>query len=186
MASPCGVLNSDNRSSGRYAPSGGCDRSRSSNQIGAIIRDKDSELYEEMKLFWPSAKGDNNWFWSHEWTKHGTCVSTLRPTCFGTTYTKYDDVTAYFWKVLSLHQEHDIYAALNLAGVIPGYWYNVDTIRDALQQRFKSRVKLSCNRNGHLSEVSLYFYVAGRDSYELTNAPQLGNCHGPVYYAKKD
>lgn len=33
---------------------------------------------------------------SHEWVKHGTCVTTLNPTCYGSEYTPYQDVVDYF------------------------------------------------------------------------------------------
>lgn len=51
-------------------------------------------------------------FWSHEWSKHGTCVSTLRPTCYGDSYQKYQDVIDYFEKVLELRDTYDLYGAL--------------------------------------------------------------------------
>ncbi|RCH85364.1 ribonuclease T2-like, partial [Rhizopus stolonifer] len=105
--------------SGAYGPSSGCDSSRSSSAIASVIRSKDSALYNRMLTYWPSNTGDNNKFWSHEWTKHGTCVSTLRPTCYGSSYEQYDDVVDYFKKALDLRDQYDLYGALNLNGVTP-------------------------------------------------------------------
>ncbi|KAG2195374.1 base non specific RNase Rh [Mucor mucedo] len=170
--------------SGRMAPGRGCDNSRNTNQIASIVRNMNSTMYGRMNTFWPSNKGDNNWFWSHEWTKHGTCVSTLRPTCYGPTYKKYQDVIEYFEQVLDLRDRFDLFGALNLNGVSPGRHYNVETIRDAIKSTYGANVKLDCHGN-QLSEISLNFYVRGRDKYEITNVQRAGNCRGAVYYPKK-
>ncbi|KAI9263269.1 ribonuclease T2-like protein [Phascolomyces articulosus] len=171
--------------SGGRAPSRGCDRSRSSGQVGNILKRINPDLHQQMKTFWPSYKGDDNWFWSHEWTKHGTCVSTLRPVCYGDSYRKFEDLEEYFKQVLYLREDYDIYGALNLAGIFPGNWYNSESMRDALQQFFGSKIMLNCNRDGQLSEVMLYFYVSGRDRYQITNALGKGSCRGAVWYPKK-
>ncbi|KAI8374332.1 ribonuclease T2-like protein [Radiomyces spectabilis] len=171
-------------SAGGRAPSNGCDAKRASNTVATIVRDRDPELYRLMQAYWPSYKDDNNWFWSHEWTKHGTCVSTLRPVCYGN-YTQYDDVLEYFHQAMDLHHDYDIYGALNLAGVIPGNTYNYKTFLDAIQKTYGGKVKLDCDRNGQLQEIGLYFHVAGRDRYQITDADHTGTCKGAVYYPKK-
>lgn len=58
-------------------------------------------------------------------------------------------------------------------------------MRDALRQFFGARIALNCDRHGQLQEVALYFYVQGRDDYQLTDALEMGNCRGPVWYPKK-
>ncbi|KAI8075214.1 ribonuclease T2-like protein [Gongronella butleri] len=171
--------------SGGRAPSRGCDPRRVSNQIGPIIRSKNPALYQELNSIWPSYKGDNNWFWSHEWTKHGSCVSTLRPKCYGDTYEKYQDVVDYFQKTVDLHAEYDLFGALNLAGVSPGRQYQTSTMMDALRNAFGKKVKIDCDRSGKLSEISLFFYVQGRDTYVLTDAVHRGTCRQTVYFPRK-
>ena len=49
-------------SAGRMAPTRGCDPSRNSQQIASVVRDLNSTLYNRMNTFWPSNKGDNNWY----------------------------------------------------------------------------------------------------------------------------
>ncbi|CDH60794.1 ribonuclease t2 [Lichtheimia corymbifera JMRC:FSU:9682] len=171
--------------SGGRAPSRGCDRTRSSNNVGNIIRSTNPGLHQKLRTYWPSYKGDDNWFWSHEWTKHGTCVSTLRPACYGDAYRKYQDLEEYFEQVLDLQQQYDIYGVLNVAGVFPGQSYNVHTIRNALEKFYGAKIMLNCDRNGQLHEVMLYFYVRGRDDYEITDALGYGSCRGRVWYPKK-
>ncbi|ORZ00360.1 ribonuclease T2-like protein [Syncephalastrum racemosum] len=171
--------------SGGRAPGNGCDRTRRSNAIGPIVKHLAPDVYQRMRVFWPSYKDNDNWFWSHEWTKHGTCVSTLRPACYGEKYKKYQEVVEYFGKVLDLRDEYDIYGALNAASVFPGRVYNVHTIASALHDAFGVKMRLDCDRNGQLKEISLFFYVQGRDDYQLTDAFQTGSCRGPVWYPKK-
>ena len=69
-------------------------------------------------------------------------------------------------------------------GVPPGYRYNVQTIRDAIKKAYGANVKLDCI-GGRLNEVSLNFYVRGRDKYEITDVLQPGNCRGAVYFPRK-
>lgn len=35
-----------------------------------------------MNTYWNSYDETNEEFWEHEWSTHGTCVSTLDPSCY--------------------------------------------------------------------------------------------------------
>ncbi|CAO3607777.1 unnamed protein product [Mucor hiemalis] len=170
--------------SGGQTGADGCDTSRSSSTVATIINNANSTLSNRMNTFWPSNTGDNNKFWSHEWTKHGTCVSTLRPTCYGTSYKQYEDVIDYFEQTLDLRDTYDFFGALNKNGVSVGSSYNVETIRSAIEKEYGAKVKLDC-KSGVLNEIHAYFYVRGKTGYELTDALTKGTCTGAVKFPKK-
>ncbi|KAF9400460.1 ribonuclease T2-like, partial [Entomortierella beljakovae] len=90
--------------SGGQGPSGGCDSTRVYSDVQTRLQNyggKYSGFMNDMNTYWSSYTGDNNYFWSHEWSKHGTCLSTLAPSCISG-YVQNEDVYNYFSKALSL------------------------------------------------------------------------------------
>jgi ribonuclease T2 len=65
-------------------------------------------LVPEMDVVWPSLTGPNPTFWSHEFTKHGTCAEDVLPTEFD-----------FFNRTLAIRRAHDITPALAAAGITP-------------------------------------------------------------------
>jgi ribonuclease T2 len=61
-----------------------------------------------MDLYWKDSGGDDESFWEHEWDKHGTCISTLEPSCY-TGYTATQEVVDFFQKTVDLFQTLDSY-----------------------------------------------------------------------------
>ncbi|KAI7850050.1 RNase Sy [Circinella umbellata] len=163
----------------------GCDASRNFDNVGEIIKELDSELYDQLDTYWPSYKGDNPAFWTHEWNKHGTCVSTLDPKCFGDDYKENEDVTAFFQKTLDLRSEYDLYAILNEAGIKPGSEYSVDEFEKAISASTGAAPKISCS-GGDLEEIWLYFHVQGNGTYVPTDSVDGSSCSGSVQYPVKN
>ena len=52
--------------------------------IRSIIVDQfgDEELYNNMSYSWKDYHGKDSSFWAHEYNKHGTCFSTIKPSCY--------------------------------------------------------------------------------------------------------
>lgn len=120
-----------------------------------------------MYTFWPTSMGaidpetkraSPNYFWSHEWSKHGTCVSTLEPHCLSD-YVKNKDVYSYFSKTLELRAHYDLHAALAAKGIMPGSTTNVAHMHAAFTEAFGVDAQINC-RSGILTEVSDFFSFA--------------------------
>ncbi|ORX85443.1 ribonuclease T2 [Basidiobolus meristosporus CBS 931.73] len=153
-----------NSCNGSYAPSNGCDPSRNYSNVGKLVQQQNATLYQQMNTYWVSYNGDNGAFWTHEWDKHGTCVTTLAPQCFGKNYRKYQEMMDYFGTVLELRQQYDVYSALSSAGILPGKSYPRQAMIQAVRKSLNIDPWFHC-KNGVLDEVWLYFNVKGRNQY---------------------
>lgn len=55
-----------------------------------------------MNKYWLPNRGTNENFWEHEWNKHGTCVNTLNPSCYGESYEVGDEVVDFMAKAVEV------------------------------------------------------------------------------------
>lgn len=86
-----------------------CDSTRAYTNITAILKSfGKTDLLAYMNTYWVDLDGDNESFWSHEWSKHGTCISTLNTKCY-TSYTPQQEVADFFQKTIDLFKGLDSY-----------------------------------------------------------------------------
>jgi len=136
----------------------------------------DKDLQEELTKYWPSKFGDHNAFWTHEWNKHGTCMTTLEPKCFSGNkqYKTGSEITVYFKQTLKLRQQYELYRAMKKNGIVAtldkSKWKTADEIASAIKKEYGVNVALKCN-GGVLYEVFMYFAAVGRDEYVPIDVP---------------
>ncbi|KAJ2041718.1 hypothetical protein GGI03_000196 [Coemansia sp. RSA 2337] len=159
---------------GKMLPGDGCDSTRSYTNISSIVEATDPALLKELNTFWPSNKGDNNWFWTHEWVKHGTCVTTLHPRCYAhDDYVPQQEVVDYFRSVLALRAKYNVFQALNASGIVPTEpetgrrpknTYTLTQFKQAIRAAWGVEPNVKCIGR-RLQEVQIWFKVRGRDTY---------------------
>jgi len=131
--------------------------------ISSILTEaSQTSLLDDMNTYWLPNSGTPENFWQHEWNKHGTCVNTLAPSCYGEGYNAGDEVVDFFVRAVALFKELDTYQALASASIFPSKHrtYTAAQIRSALSAVTGSDVYLGCNR-GRLNEVWYSFNVKG-------------------------
>lgn len=76
-----------------------------------------------MDEYWVDINGDNESFWGHEWSKHGTCINTISPDCYEG-YTAQEEVGDFFEKVVDLFKGLDTYKVWD--GFLSCLWAGFD------------------------------------------------------------
>ncbi|KAI9669519.1 MAG: ribonuclease T2-like [Trizodia sp. TS-e1964] len=138
-----------------------CDSSRVYTGIDSTIGSANPALLDYMNTYWKDYKGDDETFWEHEWSKHGTCISTLEPRCY-IRYSPREELIDYFQKTVDLFKGLDTYKTLAAAGITPSssQTYNLNDIQNAISSVTGHQVTLGC-KSGVFNEVWYHFNVLG-------------------------
>jgi ribonuclease T2 len=115
-----------------------------------------------METYWKDYQGDDEDFWEHEFNKHGTCMSTLEPSCYPN-YRPGDEVVDYFKRAVKVFKTLPSYDWLAEAGIVPSATatYTLTAIQAALTKHHGYNVIVNCNRNKELDELWYHYNVQG-------------------------
>jgi len=81
-----------------------CDPSRAYTDITGILTSfGKTALLSYMQTYWKDYNNNDDSFWQHEWSKHGTCISTLNPSCY-TNYQSKQEIPDFFQAAVTLFQ----------------------------------------------------------------------------------
>ncbi|KAI1625544.1 ribonuclease T2 [Exophiala viscosa] len=150
-----------------------CDDARSHEDIRAVLQSINPtitrDLLAYMDAYWLSLDGRDNHLWSHEWNKHGTCISTLDPGCYADENPDLA-VLDYFVHATSLFQTLDTFSVLAEAGILPSDHerYSLSELEEAVEfSPHGYPVTFRCH-SGELNEVWYHFSVKGslRNNYD--------------------
>ncbi|KAF2432951.1 ribonuclease T2 [Tothia fuscella] len=140
------------------------------------------ELLEYMATHWKGIEG-NEHLWQHEWSKHGTCVSTLETKCYNN-YTEAQEVVDYFEKTVELYKSlptHDWLLAAD-PPITPSttQTYTLSSIKDALKTPRGVSAIIGCQDN-QLREVWYHFTVRGsvQTGQFVASEPDFSGSGGP-------
>ena len=139
-----------------------CDSTRAYTSLGSLLSANAPSALAYMQTYWKDITGDDETFWEHEWSKHGTCISTLKPSCY-TNYVAKQEAVDFFNKAVALFKTLPSYTWLSAAGIVPSSTatYTLAAIQSALTSNFGSAVTINCNSNHELDELWYHYNVQG-------------------------
>ncbi|GAA6062865.1 hypothetical protein JCM10212_000787 [Sporobolomyces blumeae] len=140
-----------------------CDPSRFYPDIrGKLEQYGPADLVPFMNKYWKDYQGNDESFWEHEWNKHGTCISTLNTTCYGASYTPYEELVDYFVRATDLFKSLPTFDWLASAGIVPSTTktYTLAQLQQVAKSKFGYEAIWNC-QNGELNEVWYGYYSKG-------------------------
>jgi len=165
------------------------------NITATLLSHNQTALLSFMARHWTAAWGSASHLWAHEYNKHGTCINTLAPSCYGSSYTPGVEVVDYFTRATALFKTLDTYTALEQRGIVPSRdtRYPLADVRAALEEYAGGKVVLRCTGRGAVLHEAWYVYfVQGSlqggefvPAWKLGREGAAGNCKGWVRYLPK-
>lgn len=144
--------------------SSNCDPSRAyTNIAGLLTANGASDTLAYMQTYWVDINGNNEAFWEHEWAKHGTCMSTLKPACLPSGSPTGLEAVLFFQTVVRLFQTLPTYTWLANVGITPSTsaTYTLSTLTSALKTASGGFTPALDCTSGALNGISWYFNLKG-------------------------
>ncbi|KAI0756483.1 ribonuclease T2 [Daedaleopsis nitida] len=158
-----------------------CDASRAYTDIAGLLTAQGaSSTLEFMQQYWVDINGQNEKFWEHEWSTHGTCYSTLETSCLPSGSPKGAEAVAFFNTVVKLFKTLPTYDMLASAGITPSTskTFTLSTLTSALKSATGVTPALNCD-GSNLNAIEWYFNLKGSvidGQFEAIDAPSKGSC----------
>ncbi|TVY93185.1 Ribonuclease Trv [Lachnellula willkommii] len=178
-----------NNCDGSYSES--CDSSRAYTDIKSLLKAAGkTSVLDYMDSYWLSDDEGNEAFWDHEWATHGTCISTLDPSCYSD-YTTGEEAVDFFTRVVALFKTLPTYTWLKDAGITPSdsKTYSLSAMNSALESAFGAPVVLLCQDTDVVYEIYYGFHVKGNVQngtfVPTTSTGSSSNCPDEVQYPPK-
>lgn len=121
------------------------------------------DLVATMSENWKNQGNSDDSLWTHEFNKHGTCMSTVNPSCYSSG-TENENVGDFFKRVVSLWESLPTYDWLQSAGIEPSEdkTWSVAEFSDALLKHTDGKtVYLGCDRNNAINQLWYFFSLKG-------------------------
>lgn len=105
-----------------------------------------SSIMGSMNKYWPSLNGPNADFWSHEWTKHGTCAENVLATELD-----------FFSTTLGLLGKYNTTQALAAASIYPSNTkgFSISAFHAATSKAWGAQAVVNCDNSGNIEEVAV-------------------------------
>ena len=168
------------------------------NNLTHILVDqfKEVELYNIMSKYWIDTIASNvdssasTALWEHEYNKHGTCMTTLSPSCFTSqNYTRFENVVNFYKKTVEIWSQLDTFEFLAAAGIYPtvSRKYKLSQVHEALQKAHGAEVYVGCLNNS-ISEIWYFYNLQGSiltGTYKPIDTTTNTKCKDEVWYIPK-
>ncbi|KAF9502335.1 ribonuclease T2 [Pleurotus eryngii] len=159
-----------------------CDPSRAYTNIASLLSSGGaSDTLSFMQTNWVDINGQNEQFWAHEWSTHGTCMSTLHTSCIPSGSVRGTEAVAFFQTVVKLYKTLPTFDWLAGQGIRPSttQTFTLATLTSALKTASGGFTPaLDCS-SGALNQISWYFNLRGSiidGTFVPINAPKAGSC----------
>ncbi|KIJ66238.1 hypothetical protein HYDPIDRAFT_86785 [Hydnomerulius pinastri MD-312] len=159
-----------------------CDPSRDYTNISQLLTSQNAtSTLDYMQQYWLNDDGTSEELWEHEWATHGTCYSTLEPSCLPAGSPTGAEAVAFFETVVKLFKTLPTYTWLADAGITPSTseTYTLSSLLSALEAGSGGYAPaLSCS-SSTLSSISWYFNLKGSvidGTFVPINSPESSSC----------